>query len=250
MNKNIHGKIVWRTGVLLKIGKNLALVKADIEDKKITIAIEGAEHTRRDALSAIRYQLGEIHDSIKGLDPQKRVPIADAPNAEPLDYEYLLQLEHDGDLEILPVKDGNRLVKVNVRQLLSGVESEAQRKQSAANITNIYVGRDLTGSNIVVGDENTVTITKNLFRPIYRAIEESPRKTVQKTKLTKNVSELENEVAKGEQADQSFLMRRLRNLKKTAPDIADVALAALTGPTAAISTIVKKVAKKIKGEAE
>ena len=49
--------------MVLKIGENTALVKADIEDRRITIAIDGLEHTRRDALSAIRYQLDEIHDS-------------------------------------------------------------------------------------------------------------------------------------------------------------------------------------------
>jgi internalin A len=121
MNQKIDDGLVWRTGVVLKIGENLALVKADIEDRKITIAVDGLEHTRRDALSAIRYQLDEIHASIKGLDVQKRVPIPEAPNAEPLDYDFLLQLERDGEHQVLPVKDGSRLVKVNVRKLLSGV---------------------------------------------------------------------------------------------------------------------------------
>ncbi len=158
MNQKIDHNFVWRTGVVLKIGENLALVKADIEDRKITIAIDGLEHTRRDALSAIRYQLDEIHNSIKGLEPQKRVPIQEAPNAEPLDYDYLLQLERDG-FDELPVKDGNRLVKVDVRKLLSGIESESQRKESAASITNIYVGGDVTGGNIISGNENQANIS-------------------------------------------------------------------------------------------
>jgi len=154
MNQKIDDGFVWRTGVLLKIGENTALVKADIEDRKITIAIDGLEHTRRDALSAIRYQLDEIHASIKGLNPEKRVPIPEAPNAGPLEYDYLLQLERDGFYE-LPVKDGNRLVKVDVRKLLSGVVSEAERRQSGGNITNIYIGGDV-GGNVIAGDENEV----------------------------------------------------------------------------------------------
>ena len=156
MNQKIENHLVWRTGVVLKIGENTALVKADIEDRKITIAIDGLEHTRRDALSAIRYQLDEIHGSIKGLDTQKRVPIPEAPNAEPLDYDYLLQLERDGELEILPVKDGTRLVKVNVRKLLSGVVSKTERRQSAGNTTTIYIGGDVKGGTIIAGDENEV----------------------------------------------------------------------------------------------
>ena len=156
MNQKIEDGFVWRTGVVLKIGENLALVKADIEDRQITIAIDGVEHTRRDALSAIRYQLDEIHGSIKGLEPQKRVPIPEAPNADPLDYDYLLQLERDGELEVLPVKDGSRLVKVNVRKMLSGVISETERRQSAGNTTNIYIGGDVKGGTIIAGDENEV----------------------------------------------------------------------------------------------
>ena len=155
MNQHIANSIAWRTGVVLKFGENRALVKADIEDKKISIYIDGLEHTRRDALSAIRYQLDEIHDSIKGLNPQKRVPIPEAPNAEPLEYDYLLQLERDGYSDF-PVKEGNRLVKVDVRKLLSGIESESQRKESAANIiNNIYAGGNVEG-NVVAGNENEV----------------------------------------------------------------------------------------------
>jgi internalin A len=156
MNQKIEDGFIWRTGVVLKIGENKALVKADIEDRKITIAIDGLEHTRRDALSAIRYELGIIHDSIKGLNPEKRVPIPEAPKAEPLNYDYLLQLERDGELDILPVKDGNRLVKVNIKKLLSGVESEAQRKESGSRVTNIYISGNVKDSNILAGDENEV----------------------------------------------------------------------------------------------
>ncbi len=155
MNQKIENHFVWRTGVVLKIGENLALVKADIEDRKITIAIDGVEHTRRDALSAIRYQLDEIHGSIKGLDAQKRVPISEAPNSEPLDYDYLLQLEQDG-FEEHPVKNGNRLVKVNVKKLLSGVVSETERRQSTGSVTNIYIGGDVNDGTIIAGDENRV----------------------------------------------------------------------------------------------
>lgn len=134
---------------MLKIGENLALVKADIEDRKITIAIDGLEHTRRDALSAIRYQLDEIHNSIKGLNPEKRVPIPEAPNAEPLEYEYLLMLERAGD-ETCRVKDGNRLVTVNVRQVLSAIEHETERKERG--MTNIHIGNITIGENAKVGD--------------------------------------------------------------------------------------------------
>ncbi len=177
MNQKIEDGFVWRTGVALKIGENTALVKADIEDRKITIAIDGLEHTRRDALSAIRYQLDEIHGSIKGLNPEKFVPI---PGAESQRYEFLLQLEHDG-VKTLPVpgKSGGKPIMVDISQLLSGIESEAQRRESVTNVTTIYnvntgggdftgrdksisasdgsviVGRDVDG-NLITGDDNQI----------------------------------------------------------------------------------------------
>lgn len=152
LNSHIHNNVVWRNGVLMQIGENRALVKADFEERQVSIAIDGPEHTRRDALAAIRYQFDEIHASIKGLNPQKRIPIPGAPGAEPLEYEYLLMLEQAGD-ENYRVKDGGRLVTVNIRQLLSGIESEARRKESQARITNIYAG-----GNVVVANDHAVAI--------------------------------------------------------------------------------------------
>jgi internalin A len=162
MHEYIYENGVWRTGVLLKIGNNTALVKADIEDRKITIAIDGLEHSRRDTLSAIRFQLDEIHTSMEDLKPQKRVPVPNAPNAEPLDYEYLLMLEREGQ-EVLWVKDGTRLVKINVRQGLSAIESEADRKEKGTVINNYYsaidggviVGGNLSG-NLISGNDNKI----------------------------------------------------------------------------------------------
>lgn len=155
-NQNIYSGFVWRTGVLLKIRENIALVKADIEDRKITISIDGLEHTRRDTLSAIRYQLDAIHATIKGLNPQKRIPIPGSPNAEPVEYDYLLMLEREG-METFVVKDDSRLLKVNVRQLLSGVETESSRKNTGGNVTNIYIS---SGGNVqdavIIGNKNTV----------------------------------------------------------------------------------------------
>ena len=86
------------------------------------------------------------------------------------------------------------------------------------------------------------------FEPIYKAIESSSRDATEKQDLVAEVNEIKDEVAKGEQANESFLSRRLRNLKKMAPDVAEVALSALAGPGVAISTVIKNIAKKIKDE--
>lgn len=182
---NNNGKpLLWRTGVKLKIGENYALVKVDTEDRKITISIDGPEYTRRDALSAIRYELDEIHGSVKGLEAEKYVPI---PNAESQKYEFLLKLERDG-VKILPVpgKIGNEPILIDISKILGGIESEASRREEAEKVVNnnyinyiegnlntgggdfsggnkntsannggIIIGKDVTG-NIVSGNNNRI----------------------------------------------------------------------------------------------
>ena len=111
---------VWRTGVLLKIGENRVLVKADIEDHKITIAIDGLEQSRRDALSAVRYQLDGIHYSIKELNVQKLVPIPEAPSADPIKYEYLLKMEQAGQDDCF-VDNGNNVIKLMCMILICSI---------------------------------------------------------------------------------------------------------------------------------
>jgi len=163
-----------------------------------------------------------------------------------LEYDYLLQLERDG-FEEHPVKDGNRLVKINVRKLLSGIESETKRKENPGSVTNIYVGGNV-GGNIVVGDENIVENMKTFFKSIYEAIEKSSRNETEKQDITTAVNDIQNEINNGDRVDESFLSNRLRNLKKMAPDIAEVALTTLANPAAGVAMIVQKIAKKIKDE--
>lgn len=198
MNQKIDDGFVWRTGVVLKIGENKALVKADIEDRKITIAIDGIEHTRRGTLSAILFELDEIHASIKGLNPQKRVPIPEAPNAEPLEYEYLLMLERAGD-ETCRVKDGNRLVTVNVRQVLSAIEHETERKERG--MTNIHIGNITIGENAKVGD---IILASEIQESVRKAESSNiPPELMETLKLLGAAVDVMNKVLPKEQATET-----------------------------------------------
>ncbi|PKN92938.1 MAG: GTP-binding protein [Chloroflexi bacterium HGW-Chloroflexi-6] len=155
INSHIEGNQVWRSGVVLKIGEpisgrvNHAMLRADLEDKKISINIGGPEHTRRDTLAIIRHQLDEIHASIKGLNPKRKIPVPGQPGIEPLDYEYLLELERD-DIPICHAFNGQRNIKIDVKQLLNGIESEDVRRMTYINISGSISG------SVVVGDDNTV----------------------------------------------------------------------------------------------
>jgi len=241
MNQKIDDGFVWRTGVVLKIGENKALVKADIEDRKITIAIDGVEYSRRDALSAIRYELGEIHNSIKGLNPQQRVPVPNAPLAEPLKYDYLLKLERSGQ-EFLPVENGNDLVTVNVRQMLSAIETEAQRKEQQGNVINNYytasdggivVGRDLSG-NLISGNNNKIIqdsynkihsaeidpelkeTLKSLTEAITTVVQSFPEEKI--IKVVKNFERLADEITQPE-PDKQWYSVSIEGLIKAAENL-------------------------------
>ena len=118
---------------------------------------------------------------------------------------------------------------------------------------NINIGGSVTGSGatLFVGDGNIVTnnFTQNVFEPVYQAIEKSTRSDQDKKDLSDDVAEIEAVVGKSQSVDESWLSRRLRNLKKIAPDIAEVALSALAGPGAVAVTVVQKVAARVKEEA-
>jgi hypothetical protein len=113
---------------------------------------------------------------------------------------------------------------------------------------SIYVGGSVQGSTLIAGDGNTTNNTQNTFVPVYHAIQESQRTPAEKTDLTADVKEIEAQVVQGELVDESFLARRLRNMKRMAPDIAEVIFAALAGPGAVVGTVVKKLAEQVQKE--
>ena len=106
-----------------------------------------------------------------------------------------------------------------------------------------------TGGGDFIGRDKTISAAeiKNVFTPIYENIDSKPQISPEdKSDLKAEVQEVETEVAKGEEADESFLARRFRNIGRTAPDILDVVLATLTNPTAGFAMAVAKIAEKAK----
>jgi len=101
---------------------------------------------------------------------------------------------------------------------------------SPAGSGSVSIGGNVSGSNIVVGDRNQVNHSVNTqtneiamhFKTIYQAIETSERAPAEKTDLVADVKEIEA-IVQDENVEEDFLTRRLRNLKRMAPDIADVA---------------------------
>ena len=134
----------------------------------------------------------------------------------------------------------------------SGGDFVGRDKSVHGNETSIKIGGSMNGSNIVVGNNNVVTNTRStqhIFTSAYNAIEQSSHSVQTKEDLKAEVKEIEEKVSQqGGSIDEPWLSRRLRSLKKMAPDIGDIALSALAGPGAAVAAIVKKVAEKVKAE--
>jgi internalin A len=126
MHPSICGNTYWRSGVVLedKGSGNKALVKADREDKKIFIWVSGREQTRRTFLGVIRSNFDYIHETIPGIKPEEKVPLPDHPEIV-IDYRHLLDLEALGETSFIP--EGIR-ERVNVKELLDGVEPEEERR--------------------------------------------------------------------------------------------------------------------------
>jgi hypothetical protein len=113
----------------------------------------------------------------------------------------------------------------------------------------VLIGGNVQGSNIITGDKNQVgnqtSAGDQLFEELIRRIEKRPNTSREdKEDLKANVEEIKLEAAKGEQADASFLSRRLRNIQRIAPDIAEVVLATITNPVAGFAKIIQKVAER------
>ncbi|MEM9117049.1 MAG: COR domain-containing protein [Cyanobacteria bacterium P01_F01_bin.56] len=115
----------WRTGVILHFEGNRALVKADRADKCVTVSVDGPVNSRRRLLAIIRSDFERIHSSFK-FTPQELVPVPAHPDVM-LPYPDLIVMEQSG-LQELPQVINGQIVKLNVRDLLNGVDLEGSRR--------------------------------------------------------------------------------------------------------------------------
>lgn len=140
----------WRTGVVLAFENNKALIKADLEDRKIFVWVSGNPATRRVMLGIVRKEFNHIHGTIKGLEAKECIPLPQNPKVV-IAYSDLLDLEQNNitDYYYPPVKQ-----HINVKELLNGIENETDR-QSAA--------RGQTMSTPSVTDDKNILLTRRIL---------------------------------------------------------------------------------------
>jgi internalin A len=115
----------WRSGVILSFEGSEALVKADVQSRKVTIAVRGGSTSRRRLLAVVRSDLERIHDDMGGkFAPVAYVPV---PTSEGLAIPYarLYTFEKHNVLTFPEAIDGG-VVQIMVRDLLDGVDLDTK----------------------------------------------------------------------------------------------------------------------------
>jgi internalin A len=127
-------KLCWHTGVILTFEDNRALVKADVADvaykqgrRCVSIAVTGPGAGRRQLLAVIRSDFERIHADISKLRPEAQVPVPEYPGLS-IAYENLLIREREDEEDFTEPFQGH-LVRLNVQELLNGVDIEGARER-------------------------------------------------------------------------------------------------------------------------
>ena len=118
----------WRTGVILNFEGNQALVKADPQEKSVSISVNGPLNSRRRLLAIIRSDFERIHSNFKFI-PKELVPVPDYPDIT-VNYKDLLIRESKGRQSFEEVV-GHELLELNVQDLLNGVDIEGSRQKTS-----------------------------------------------------------------------------------------------------------------------
>ena len=117
---------------------------------------------------------------------------------------------------------------------------------------SIVIGGNVKGSNIVMGNHNTISNQSvniaPLFQTIYHYVDTHPKLQAGKKQDAKEELK-EIEIALEEpKPDENFILRRFRNLNRMAPEIVEVAFETLKNPIGGVAEIIKRIAKKMAEE--
>jgi small GTP-binding protein len=123
MHKDIKPDLRWRTGVVLEDEAlhSTAVIKADEENKKICIYVEGEQ--KRDYFSTIRKTFRDINASFEKLEAKEMVPLPDNDEIA-IEYEDLIGYEQMSEDNYIV---GKLRKAYSVKELLNGIEKEEDR---------------------------------------------------------------------------------------------------------------------------
>ncbi|HEY0076553.1 MAG TPA: COR domain-containing protein [Abditibacteriaceae bacterium] len=126
-HEHINPKGRWRSGAILRFEGCRALVRADMQERKVFVSVDGPMSRRNRLLAVIRSQFESIHQSFKNLDVQELVPIPQFPDETVL-YEELRVFE-ENRVDTFPKVVNGKMQMISVEQLLNGVDLEGSRRR-------------------------------------------------------------------------------------------------------------------------
>ena len=86
-----------------------------------------------------------------------------------------------------------------------------------------------------------------LFVDLFTTIDKQNKLSkADKTDIKEDIQEIRKEFEKGKEFNESFVLRRLRNIGRMAPDILEVTLATIVNPILGYGVVAKKIAEKAK----
>lgn len=133
---------MWRNGALFSSGKLdcKALVRADMDKKRIYIAVNGEEHKKREYFMTIYYRLCTINSTFSELIIKEYMPVSGHPEIE---YEYsgLLKREKAGE-DRLYIPELDTALSVS-KDFLNKISTKEEREQMRSGPgTHVHVHFD------------------------------------------------------------------------------------------------------------
>ena len=128
-----------------------------------------------------------------------------------------------------------------------------KKNELGAGNGSVVIGGNVQGSNIVVGDHNTVSNQSiniaPLFQTIYHFVETHPKLQPEKKQDVKDELQEIQTALEEPKPDESFITRRFRNIKRMAPEIVEVAFETLKNPIGGVAEVIKRISKKMAEDA-
>lgn len=122
----------WRNGVELRRGDAIALVRSDIQARRIYIDVRGPGRQPRELLAVLRHEFEDIHGGIKGLFVEEKVPVPGYPQVK-LDYRKLLVREAHGKSTV-EFETDTKSIELPLGILLDNFEEPISRHERIINI--------------------------------------------------------------------------------------------------------------------
>lgn len=115
----------WANGVVLADREARALVKADLEDRRVNVTVLGPAEARQGLLGLIESEFARIHGEITGLDPKAELWVAADGGADWMSLDTLKADEaqrrqsylntRQGSVEVAPTTELNRISALAAR---------------------------------------------------------------------------------------------------------------------------------------